>query len=389
MSINFFNRLPIEKGKILFFSGLFALLVFNFSIPVFAAGNSPTPSMPAMSDVRTWTPTPNMNPLVRFIEVDNDPLFTTMDVSLDVLGVVILLVALFVISKSIREYGSSTIGVAILYFFNATIVLGAIRFIFILDDDRISAYATVKDVTEMTAWHTLFYYAIILFYLAGRTLTRLVSSDKGKSSYSRALSLFIFSVILSITLIASMPMPQIQNFLATYLQNTWFETFGWFHIIALLLAGGIAIYLYGVKNKFKGYTGVIGDIYISLALLASIHLWELLNETWRIIVVSDDFGEFAERILWIPVFVFILTSFIKLRKMSAESPVLPESQKPTSSSLPSNSPTPSPLLQQPTSQQTPPPSVIQTQQTAVQTSSEISASPTSISPADNDGQTKN
>lgn len=293
-----------------------SLILIFFIIPAHALAAVNTNSMNGMGSPRTMVPTKNMNIVTRILEVD-DPIYTPLEVTLDVISVLFMLIAIFTIITSLRGYGKSTIGIALRYFLNATLVLGAIRLIFILDDDNIYH---VHDITEMTAWHFLFVYALIFFYMAGRTFAKLVNSNSGKSSYNIAFSLQIFSVLISAATIISMPYAD--SFLVQYLQNTWFATFGWFHIIAIVFSLIIFVYLYQLKHKFKGYSGVIGDIYISLALLALIHLWELLNESWKVIMVSDNFGEFLERILWIPVFIFILYSFMKLKKMTTVQPVV-------------------------------------------------------------------
>lgn len=322
--------------KILLFLVVFTATFFGLftitPVPIFAQG---MPGMTDMGGVRTMKPTKNMSPITRFIEVDNDPLFTILDVSLDIVGVIIMITAIFIISKSVSAYGKSTVGVAILYFLTATLVLGAIRLIFILDDDNI---LNVKDVAEMTAWHTLFYYSIILFYFAGLTFTKLVSTQKGKSSYTRALIVFIFSIFFSGTILLFYSQSIVQDFLVKYEQSTPLYTFGWWHIIAVILSVIIALYLYNVRSKFKGYSSVIGSIIIAIILMASIHTWELLNETWQVIVVSDDFGEFIERVLWIPVFIFILYSFISLRRISninADSVPVPASTPSVTPNMPS------------------------------------------------------
>lgn len=309
MKFTNFRRLRKLLLSLVFTAVFFASFILPVA-PTFAQGMS---GMTDMGGVRTMKATPNMSPLTRFMEVDNDPLFTILDVMLDIAGVIIMLVAIFIISKSVREYGKSTVGVAILYLLTATLVLGAIRCIFILDDDNI---LNVKDVAEMTAWHSLFYYAVILFYIGGLTFTKLVSTKNGKSSYPRAIFMLIFSIVVSAIVLLFYSQSFVQNFLIKYEQPTVFYTFGWWHLIAIFLSVCIALYLNTVKNKFKGYSGVIGNIIIAIFLLASIHTWELLNETWRVIVVSDDFGEFIERVLWIPVFIFILLSYIRLRKIS-------------------------------------------------------------------------
>ena len=315
-SASFFSKIFLLKPeKIVFILGLL-LCLFSFNItlasPAFASGVNGGG---------------NMSPVMQFLEVDNEGLFAPLDVGLDTLSIILMAIAAFLIIKAIREYGKSTIGIALIYFFNAVPVLGVIRVLFILDDDNIASYANVQDVTETVFWHTLFLYAMLLFYNAGRTLLTLVSSNKQKNSYRSAVGYVIFSAIFSVSMIAVMPIPAVQDFCVSHLEGTWFDTFGWAHVISIFITGITAIYLFRIKDKFKGFTGVISGICTALGMLIVLHLWEALNENWNVIVVSDDFGEFIERVLWIPVFIFILVAFNQLRKITKAAPVAKDENK--------------------------------------------------------------
>jgi hypothetical protein len=347
-SAPFFSKILLLKPEKVFSVLGLILCIFSFSVilsrPVFASGVNGRRDMNVLGDSANTADNKSMSPVMQVFEVDNEGLFTPLDVSLDWVSVILMAIAAFLIVKSIREYGKSTIGIALIYFFNAVLVLGAIRILFILDDDGISLYTNVKDTTETVFWHTLFIYSMLLFYIAGRTLMMLVSSNKQKISYGSAIGYVIFSAIFSVAMIAIMPVPAVQDFWVAHLEGTWFDTFGRAHIISVFITGITAIYLFRIRDKFRGFTGIINGICSALGVLIVLHLWEGLNENWKVIVVSDNFGEFIERVLWIPVFIFILISFNQLRKITKVAPAATDENKmsvsPEVTSSPPVSPTP-------------------------------------------------
>jgi hypothetical protein len=243
------------------------------------------------------------------------PLYTTLEVTLDILSIALMIICLIIIIKSAKEYGRSTLGIAMLYLLNATIVLGAIRLIFILIDDN---FYTVHDISEMTYWHLLYYYAIILFFAAGNILSNLVTVTVTvkKSSYAKAVFYLVFSIILCISILIAIPYTD--NFIVKNIQPTVFSSYGGFHILSILLAIPTAIYLYRIKIHNKGLGRIIGSIYIALIILATISGWELVNESWKWFLDSDQFGEIIERILWVPIFVYILRTYLNMRIKSVQ-----------------------------------------------------------------------
>jgi hypothetical protein len=280
-----------KKEKLLSFLGMFfSIFVFGFfttASPAFAMGG-----------------------MVNVAEI-NSPVYDQLDIILDAISIILMLIALFYIIKSIHNYGKSTIGIAILYFLNATIVLGAIRLIFILGDDGI---IPMQDITETTGWHILLCYSAVVFYFACRILTNLVNVKSQKTSYARANIFMIFSFVLSAAVILSLH--SFDWFYREQLRYPWIVSVGIYHIIGIIVTAAIAIYLYRVKRRYKGFDQLIGSMYIAIGLITTICLWELLNEAWKVIIVSDDFGEFIERVLWVPVFIFILLSFRRFLKIS-------------------------------------------------------------------------
>lgn len=288
----------------------------------------------------------------KIFEIDT-PFYHTLVVILDFISLVVMLFSLYRIIRSIREYGKSTLGVAMIYLLNATVVLGAVMIMFILTDGNIY---NVHDITGMTLWHIMFCYAVILFLIAANILSNLVNISNNNNSYAKALWYLFFSIFLSSSVI--IVMPYTDKFFVQYVQPTTFSQDGYFHIIAFLLSVITAVYLYRIRKKYPVIGNVIGQLYIVLAILATIHLWELLIESWKWIILSGDLGELGDRILWIPVFIYIFSTYDKLKtpamdagSQSAKDPA------PTATQLPPVNPiqTAVPQIPSPDQLQTPPP----------------------------------
>lgn len=241
----------------------------------------------------------------------NTPFYNILIVVIDLISVMILLFSLYRIITSIKEFGKSTLGAALIYLLNGNVVLGAVIIIFILADTNIYR---VHDVTEMTLWHLMFSYAVILFFASGNILSSLANITSNKNSYTKALYYLYFSIILSICVIIAMPYTD--NFFVKYIQPTSFSQDGYFHIIAFSISIISAIYLYQIRKKYAVINSIAGQLYIVLGTLAAIHLWELLIESWKWVIVSGDVSVLGDRILWIPVFIFMLHIHTKLKNPS-------------------------------------------------------------------------
>ena len=109
----------------------------------------------------------------------------------------------------------------------------------------------------------------------------------------------------------------VNQFIIDYFKDTFWDTSGSMHFVAFTFAGLVAYYLNGIRRRFPGSVGSISaPMLISVGLLSSIHLWELLTESWKIIPVTGDLGEFVEMLFWVPVYLFIVIAFVRFRALT-------------------------------------------------------------------------
>jgi hypothetical protein len=75
------------------------------------------------------------------------------------------------------------------------------------------------------------------------------------------------------------------------------DSWGLHHFVAFVFAGGVAVYLWHARSNLGQIGKLIANpIIIAVAALSLQHLWELLNESWKVIQVTDVVGEGVEKI---------------------------------------------------------------------------------------------
>ena len=229
---------------------------------------------------------------------------------LNLVYLVLVILSLAVVYMSILKLGKSSLGTIYVYFFSSTLLLGMIRlFIYLVDMKSI----LIDDATMMVVWHSIFYLAVILLIISGRSLASLVDETLKKASLSTTLVTNITFVAIGALMIVFSP--RIDTFVINNIKGTMLDMMGVFHFIAFALAGSASFYLFKIKQKYTGTLGVIAmPLFITLLFLGTIHLWELFTESWHIIAVTEDFGEMVESYLWVPVYSFLLYGFWKFVK---------------------------------------------------------------------------
>lgn len=238
----------------------------------------------------------------------NNPIYTIIIPFVDLISVIIVVISLYKILTSIKEFGKSTLGAAQIYLLNGIIVQGSVITIYSLTDANIY---NIHDVTVMTLWHIMFSYSVILFFASSIILKSLANVNSSKSSYKNAIYYLYFSTILCISVIIAAPYTD--NFFVKYVQPTTFSQDGYFHIFAFIMSVISVIYLHQIRKKYTVIRSVTSHLYIVLASLALIHLWELLIESWKWIILSADIIQLCDRMLWIPVFISMFQIHTKLK----------------------------------------------------------------------------
>jgi hypothetical protein len=154
---------------------------------------------------------------------------------------------------------------------------------------------------------------MIVFLIATRSLVTVLDiNNPPKSQLNPLYPILLSGLGIGILFYLS---PLIDLKISPLVEGTWIDKTGVAHFIAFVFAASIANNLGGIKKKFSGSIGEISIPLIgALSLLSTIHLWELLGESWHLFTLPSDVAETVEKILWIPVFMSIGFAYWKLKK---------------------------------------------------------------------------
>lgn len=167
-------------------------------------------------------------------------------------------------------------------------------------------------------WHVMFYVAMISFYIGFKSLARLGSPDAGATAPTD--SGMVWGTVTIIVLItafvfagSSEPMMQAYN-------SSRLGELGLHHFIAFALAGVVGAYLFSAK-LFLGQIGraIAGPMIITIWAFAAQHLWELLYESWKVVVMTSESGEGVERIFLVIAAVSITVATLRLKSFTKTS----------------------------------------------------------------------
>lgn len=228
---------------------------------------------------------------------------------LDVVNLVVAALSIGLLLKIMSRYGQSDISTIFGYFIIGTISLASAR-LFIL----YGGVSGLSDDTVTFGWHLLFYLAMVLFFIAGKGMARLSTTNIEDSHFnSKMLNWSIASVILILVIFIGMTV--IDQPFTTLFNDTLIDRLGVIHFLAFLIAGIAAFYLFK-RAKLGSITTLLAVPYLcAFGMFALNHVWELLNESWQITHVADPYGELVEQIFVVPGFLLILFAYYRLDRL--------------------------------------------------------------------------
>ncbi len=228
------------------------------------------------------------------------------------INIVLLLFALGIIVWSVREFLQSSIGATLMYFLGGVITLGAIRVFLFLADNQI---LHLHEIGIAIVWHLLFYVAAGVFLIGGLVLVRLVSLRNQNVSFTKAIIInCLVGLIIAIIFLFG---GRIDQTALVYYQGSYWNHFGLHHFIAFIMGGLIAVTLLMVHRRYAGIIRVIAmPMIAAVGILSTIHLWELLTESWQVLQLPDMTIELIEQFLWMPAVLVIIYAFIKFHQSS-------------------------------------------------------------------------
>lgn len=165
-------------------------------------------------------------------------------------------------------------------------------------------------------WHIMFYMAMISFYIGFKSLAKLGTSDAGGVSASGGLSTVWVTATIIVLVTAFVFASSSESVMQAYNSSKAGEL-GLHHFLAFALAGVVGAYLFSAK-LFLGQIGraIAGPMIITVWALAAQHFWELLFESWKVVVITSEAGEGIERIFLLIAAAGITVSAMRLRSLS-------------------------------------------------------------------------
>ncbi len=226
---------------------------------------------------------------------------------LEMVSMLLAVIAIVILISIIRHFGASAISIVFGYFIVGTVLLASARLFILL------ASLSVLPISEDTlnlGWHLLFFLSMITFFIAGMGFAKMGTGAEITNGTSKVIGWGLISGILMVLIFIMAPI--IDAPFTAYFADSFANHIGILHLIAFILGGIAAFYLYQ-NAKLGQVTALLATPYlVSFGLLALNHFWELLTESWAIIVLPGSTIERVEQIFVLPAFALITYAYIRL-----------------------------------------------------------------------------
>lgn len=220
-----------------------------------------------------------------------------------------------IILSAKQKLGQSALGTVFSYLFIGTGVFFVVTFFLRLGPD----FFGVADSSLDIWWHLMFYMAMISYYFGFKALAGLgmgeVTDPMESQKKARNWGIFVLLALVVIFII-----PKYADDVTSMYTASPLASFGLHHFIAFVLAGTVGWYLLSAKRNL-GQIGhaIATPMIFAIWALALQHLWELFNESWKVIHVVGNMGEIVERFILIVASVFITYAALRLKKFATGS----------------------------------------------------------------------
>jgi hypothetical protein len=237
--------------------------------------------------------------------------------AVEIVNFLLVGISIAIVLSAVRNRKGTLIGATFVYLLCAISLVGVFRaFIFLAEVGVLH----LGEGTVVLFWHVMFYLAIVMFLLGGRSFVRLAGPPRGaKEPFGEATRLGIVFVLASLFL-ALIAEPLNPLITAVFEGSIWDQS-GLVHFVAFVLGGFVASYLFQLRARLGGNFAIIAvPLLAALAFLSFVHLWELLTESWRVIQLPSDTIELVEQLAALPTFLFFIYAFSRLRAVTEKSP---------------------------------------------------------------------
>lgn len=219
------------------------------------------------------------------------------------------LVASLVTGLAWTKVGKSALRTVLSYLFVGTAVFFAITVFQSFGADFFGIEATSMDFW----WHLLFYLAMVSYYLGFSALSKL-GGDKPPAS---ATPWGIFSLLFVVLVFV---LPRMTDTWVQSYMNSTLSSFGLHHFLAFAIGGLVATYLFSArKNLGQIGKAIANPMLIAILALSLQHVWELLNESWKVVMVTSEQGEGGEKIFLTIAAISVTFAALRLKSFAKAS----------------------------------------------------------------------
>ncbi len=220
------------------------------------------------------------------------------------------LIASWVTLDAARKSPQSGLKTVLNYLFIGTAIF---FFITVFQKMAASGVYAISDESPDIWWHLMFYMAMISYYLGFKKLASFGSSDTTAAPASMETGK-TWGVVSAILLVVIFVIPNWAESWVNMYTSSKLGELGLHHFIAFVFAGIVGAYVFSAKI-FLGQIGraIASPMIIAVWALALQHLWELLNESWKVIIVTPQVGEGVEKIFLTIAAICVIFAALRLK----------------------------------------------------------------------------
>jgi hypothetical protein len=232
-------------------------------------------------------------------------------VGVDILNIALIAASILVLTLVVGRNGKSELSTIFTSFIVAAALLGACRLFILLASEGV---LVLSDDAMNMSWHAIFYLAMITFIVGARSLVTL--AKEGESHVSNRGLLVWSCAAVAATILVFFQASAISTLYERTIAGSPFESLGGMHIIAFILAGIAAFYVFQ-RTKVGALTRVLATPFlVSIGLMSVQHFWELLVESWKVIPIPSAIIEQVELIFVVPSYVLFAYAFVRLYRVA-------------------------------------------------------------------------
>ncbi len=217
----------------------------------------------------------------------------------------------FVILVLIRialAFHTSPLQTPFINFTIGTLLVGLSRFFLFLSDKGIYHL----EVVDMHLWwHLIFYMGMFCFILGCIRLREIAQNTRTQTKLYEVIVVLCLLLSITIFFIAQ----PLEPLLSPLLVGSLFDKLGVHHLIAVILAIIVGVYIYFIRKNWGSMLAVgVYPLILFLFHMGFQHLWELLTESLKVIDVSQALGEQVEQFIVLPGVLFFIFGVMRIAR---------------------------------------------------------------------------